>query len=271
MKILRFIDKDGEIGFADYCESGAFQRLTGSIEMGFIQTGEIVTPEAILAPIAPPAIYGIGLNYRKHAAESGLPEPEQPIVFFKAPSAVTAPESSILLPRFLRSDAVDYECELAIVIGKTCKNVSPKDAYDFVLGYTAANDVSARDWQVQKDKGGGQWSRGKTFDTFCPLGPYIVTPDKIGNPDNLAIRTLLNGKQVQSSNTADMIFSIGEIVAFLSGSTTLLPGTVILTGTPEGVGMAAKPPRWLREGDEVVIEIENIGSLSNTVKVETLT
>ena len=137
----------------------------------------------------------------------------------------------------------------------------PDDALDYVLGYTCANDVSARDWQIKR--GGSQWSRGKTFDTFAPLGPALVTPEDIPDPNALRIQTRLNGEVVQDSNTSDMIFNVREIIAFLSGSTTLLPGTVILTGTPQGVGMARTPPRWLVPGDEVTIEIEKIGALTN--------
>jgi 2-keto-4-pentenoate hydratase/2-oxohepta-3-ene-1,7-dioic acid hydratase in catechol pathway len=166
----------------------------------------------------------------------------------------------------LASDEVDYECELAVVIGRRCKNVSPEHALEYVLGYTCANDVSARDWQIKK--GGSQWSRGKTFDTFAPLGPVLVTADEIPNPNALRISTRLNGEVVQDSNTSDMIFDVPHIIAFLSGSTTLLPGTVILTGTPEGVGMARTPPRWLEPGDEVSIDIEGIGTLTNSVVFE---
>ena len=172
----------------------------------------------------------------------------------------------ILLPRHLSSDRVDYECELAVVIGRDCKNVSASKAIDYVAGYTCANDVSVRDWQ--KNAGGGQWCRGKTFDTFCPLGPCLVTPDEIPDPQNLKIRTLLNGEAVQNWSTNDMIFTVAQIIEFLSGSTTLPAGTVILTGTPHGVGMASTPPRWLQPGDQVTIEIEKIGSLTNPVAEE---
>lgn len=154
-----------------------------------------------------------------------------------------------------------------MVIGRVAKNVSREKALDYVLGYTCANDVSARDWQLRR--GGGQWCRGKFFDTFAPLGPCLVTPDDIPNPNTLKIRTLLNGEAVQDWNTNDMIFNVPTLIEFLSASTTLLPGTVILTGTPQGVGMAAKPqPRWLRPGDSVAIEIEGIGTLQNPVAEE---
>jgi 2-keto-4-pentenoate hydratase/2-oxohepta-3-ene-1,7-dioic acid hydratase in catechol pathway len=161
---------------------------------------------------------------------------------------------------------VDYECELAVIIGQECKNVSKDRALEVIFGYTAANDVSARDWQ--KQFGGGQFCRGKSFDTFAPLGPAIVTKDEIPNPNSLRIATRVNGKTRQSSNTSDMLFDVPTLVEFLSGSTTLYPGTVILTGTPQGVGMAMKPPQYLAPGDFVEIEIEKIGVLSNPVVAE---
>ena len=163
----------------------------------------------------------------------------------------------------MKSDAVDYECELAVVIGKACKNVSKTDALNYVLGYTCANDVSARDWQ--KDYGGSQWCRGKTFATFAPLGPCLVTADEIPNPNALKIKTVLNGETMQDWNTNDMIFDVPTLIEFLSGSTELSPGTVILTGTPHGVGMARKPPVLLKHGDTCTIEIEKIGTLTNQV------
>jgi 2-keto-4-pentenoate hydratase/2-oxohepta-3-ene-1,7-dioic acid hydratase in catechol pathway len=168
----------------------------------------------------------------------------------------------------LRSDQVDFEAELGVVIGYACKNVSRADAMNYVLGYTIANDVSARDWQ--KQWGGSQWCRGKTFDTFCPLGPALVTPTGLKNPNDLAIRTRVNGVIMQESNTRDMIFPIDQIIEFLSGSTTLEPGTLILTGTPEGVGMGRKPPVYLKAGDVVEVDIEGIGILRNPVVEEEL-
>ena len=179
---------------------------------------------------------------------------------------MVGPGDAIEIPVKAASHEVDYECELAVVIGKPCKNANPANALSYVLGYTCANDVSARDWQLKW--GGGQWCRGKTFDTFSPLGPCLVTADEIPNPQTLGIRTILNGERVQDWNTDDMIFGVAEIIAFLSGSNTLLPGTVILTGTPHGVGMASKPPRWLKPGDVVTIEIERIGALTNPVVLE---
>jgi 2-keto-4-pentenoate hydratase/2-oxohepta-3-ene-1,7-dioic acid hydratase in catechol pathway len=230
-----------------------------------------VQVEKLLAPIVPTTIFCIGLNYRKHAAESGATEPANPILFMKGANALQNPGDPILLPTHLASDEVDWECELAVVIGrgpggKLCKNVSREDALSYVLGYTCANDVSARDWQIKR--GGSQWCRGKTFDTFLPLGPALVTPQSIPNPNALRIQTLVNGDTMQDWNTDDMIFDVPTLIEFMSGSTTLLPGTVICTGTPHGVGMAMKPQRWLKEGDIVEINIENIGRLTNPVMNE---
>ncbi|TVP78095.1 MAG: 5-carboxymethyl-2-hydroxymuconate isomerase [Puniceicoccaceae bacterium] len=247
---------------------GAFYLCEGTPFMGLEPTQQRVEAETLLAPIVPSTIYAIGLNYRAHAVEMGQPIPDYPVVTMKSPTALLDPGGVIRLPRFLPSDSVDYECELAVVIGRTCKNATPENALDYVLGYTAANDVSARDWQ--KIYSGGQWCKGKTFDTFCPFGPWLVTPDELSDPDQLAIRTELNGVVVQSSNTADMIFSVADLICFLSGSTTLAPGTLILTGTPIGVGAAQEPPRFLQPGDEVVVEIEGIGRLFNSVGEESL-
>lgn len=265
MDITRVMTRDGATHYG--CEVGdRVYRLEGDLYGAFSNSGEPLDPVRRLAPVEPTAIYAIGLNYREHAREMGVKVPEYPVVFTKSTTSVLDPECPILLPRHLHSDQVDYECELAVVIGKRCKNVAAAHALDYVLGYTCANDVSARDWQ--KDHGGGQWTKGKSFDSFCPLGPVLVTADQIPNPQILPIRTILNGAIRQESFTGDMIFSVAEIIAFLSGSTTLLPGTVILTGTPPGVGMAALPPRFLKPGDEVSIEITGIGLLHNTVQAE---
>ncbi|MEO0530854.1 MAG: fumarylacetoacetate hydrolase family protein, partial [Planctomycetota bacterium] len=217
-------------------------------------------------PIEPAAILCIGLNYAAHAAEGGRPNPERPVLFMKTPSAVQRPGGPIELPRRLLSTKVDYEAELAVVIGRPCKNVSRQDALDYVLGYACGNDVSARDWQ--RGGGGGQWCRGKTFDTFAPLGPCVVTTDELPDPGDLRITTAINGETLQDSRTSDMIFDVPTLIEFLSASTTLAPGTVIFTGTPEGVGFARKPPRWLVPGDEVTVEIEKIGRLTNPVVEE---
>lgn len=175
------------------------------------------------------------------------------------------PDDAILLPS-VGPDRVDYEAELAVVIGRRAKNVSREEALDYVLGYTCANDVSARDWQMEKQK--HQWARGKSFDTFCPLGPCLVTRDEIPDPNVLRIRAILNDQVMQESTTADMIFDVPALISDLSRSCTLLPGTVILTGTPEGVGYTRTPPVFLREGDAITVEIEGIGRLTNRVERE---
>jgi 2-keto-4-pentenoate hydratase/2-oxohepta-3-ene-1,7-dioic acid hydratase in catechol pathway len=266
MKIIRFIDEDGVERFGSLQLDGTALTLTGSLFEGLNLTGKTATVSKLLTPLIPSAILGIGLNYRRHAEESNAKTPEYPILFVKTPNTLQNPSDPIILPTRLKSNEVDYECELAVVIGKTCKNVSRKKALDYVLGYTCANDVSARDWQIKR--GGGQWCRGKCFDTFCPLGPVLVTADEVPDPNNLSIKTILNGSEVQSWNTNDMIFDVPALIEFLSGSTTLAPGTVIITGTPHGVGMGKNPPVWLKDGDIVSIEIESIGALTNPVKDE---
>jgi 2-keto-4-pentenoate hydratase/2-oxohepta-3-ene-1,7-dioic acid hydratase in catechol pathway len=266
VKIIRFDSNQGDVRFGAQTATNLVDELMGDLFTGLSRTGRTIIPKRILCPLAPVAILGVGLNYRRHAAESGVKIPEFPVLFAKGLNTVQHPGAAIEIPTTLPSDEVDYECELAVVIGKPAKNVKRNRALDYVLGYTCANDVSARDWQLKK--GGGQWSRGKFFDTFCPLGPCLVTTDEITNPNALRIRTVLNGETVQDWNTNDMIFDVPALIEFLSASTTLLPGTVILTGTPHGVGMAAKPPRWLRPGDNVMIDIENIGQLANPVILE---
>jgi 2-keto-4-pentenoate hydratase/2-oxohepta-3-ene-1,7-dioic acid hydratase in catechol pathway len=266
VKIIRYLDRSENVKFAFEGSDGHAIELEGDVLSQRESRNRQADVRKILAPIAPSQILGIGLNYRRHAEETRAKIPDYPVLFGKGLNSVQNPGDPIFLPTHLASSEVDYECELAVVIGCPCKNVSRQQALDFVLGYTCANDVSARDWQ--KKKGGGQWSRGKSFDSFCPLGPCLVTPDEISNPNSLAIRTKLNGAIVQDCNTGDMIFDVASLIEFLSGSTTLLPGTVILTGTPHGVGMAANPPRWLNPGDTVSVEIERIGTLTNPVLAE---
>lgn len=267
MKVARIVTTSGETVLAQPTEYGTFQRLDGNLFERLTVTEERVDAKEILAPLDPATVYCIGLNYRKHAEEGNMELPQHPVLFMKSPSSVIGPDQAIKLPRKLKSDRVDYECELAVVIGRRCLNVSAQNAFDYVWGYTCANDVSARDWQLKG--GGGQWCRGKTFDTFCPIGPHLVTADEIDDPQALGIRTHLNGEVMQDWTTSDMIFSIAELIEFLSSSTTLLPGTLILTGTPHGVGFARKPPVYLQPGDTVTIEIDQIGSLTNSVEEET--
>ena len=267
MKIIRHLTPTGP-AYASLQPDGSAREITGDIYGDFRVTDRVVTPGKLLAPVVPVFLPCIGLNYKRHAAESNLPPPPYPVLFVKNPACTQNPGDPIEIPVKLPSTSVDYECELAVVIGKRCKNVSRADALNYVLGYTCANDVSARDWQ--RNGGGGQWCRGKTFDTFAPLGPVLVTRDEIPHPNSLRIRTILNGDTLQDWNTDDMIFDVPAIIEFLSASTTLLPGTVILTGTPHGVGFARTPPVFLKAGDTVSIEIENIGTLTNPVINEPL-
>ncbi|HWD93884.1 MAG TPA: fumarylacetoacetate hydrolase family protein [Verrucomicrobiae bacterium] len=263
MKIIRYLTAQNEIRHAALQPDGSALEITGDIFGRFEITRKSALPHKLLAPVAPTNLLCIGLNYRRHAEESNVPLPQHPVLFLKATSAVQNPGDPIVIPRHLRSNEVDYECELAVVIGKRCKNVARENALEYVLGYTCANDVSARDWQIKW--GGSQWCRGKTFDTFAPLGPCLVLKDEIPDPAALNIRTVLNGQVMQDWHCDDLIFDVPSIIAFLSGSTTLLPGTVILTGTPHGVGFARKPPMFLKPGDSVTIEIDKIGALTNPV------
>ena len=262
MKLIRHLSHSGP-AYAALQADGSARAVTGDLASGFRATDQVVIPGKLLAPVAPAMIVCIGLNYAKHAAEGGKPPPERPVWFMKLLGAVVPSGDPIRLPRNQPSTKVDYEAELAIVLGKECRNATRANALDFVAGYTCANDVSARDWQ--RDFGGGQWNHAKSFDTFCPLGPVLVTKDEIPNANALRIRSLLNGQVMQDSNTSDMIFDVPTIIEFLSADKTLPAGTLILTGTPEGVGFARKPPVWLQAGDTIAVEIEHIGTLTNPV------
>ncbi len=267
MRIIRYEDAQGAARHAAQLPDGSALQIVGDIFGAYEVTKQPAQVRKLLAPVAPVAFFCIGLNYRRHAEEGNAAIPQYPVLFMKSPAAVQNPGDPIELPRHLRSDQVDYECELAVVIGKRCKNVCKQAALDYVLGYTCANDVSARDWQGKW--GSSQWCRGKTFDTFAPLGPCLVLKDEIPDPAVLKIRSLLNGQTMQDWRCDDMIFDVPTLVSFLSGSTTLLPGTVILTGTPHGVGFARKPPVFLKPGDTITIEIDRIGALTNPVVAET--
>jgi 2-keto-4-pentenoate hydratase/2-oxohepta-3-ene-1,7-dioic acid hydratase in catechol pathway len=270
MKLIRHLTPSGP-AYASLLPDGLARPLAGDpfAPEGPRPAGPAAAPGALLAPVLPPNIFGIGLNYRRHAEEMGRPLPQFPMIFVKTTNTLSAPGAPIVLPRSCNASLeVDYECELAVVIGRTAKNVPRERALDHVFGYTVANDVSARDWQFKW--GGGQFCQGKGFDTFCPLGPVLVTADELPDPGRLAIRSIVNGEIRQESNTSDLIFDIPTLIAFLSASRTLLPGTVILTGTPSGVGAASTPPRFLQPGDTVTIEIDGIGALSNPVVAEQL-
>jgi len=267
MKLIRFLSHENQLLSGLYePEIPDYARvIRGDMFGNFKVTSKSAKIHRVLSPVSPCNILALGLNYRQHADETNVSYPELPVLFIKATTSVIGHMSPIILPA-AGPDNVDYEAELAVIIGKKVKNVSPSEAMECILGYTCANDVSARDWQIEKQK--KQWARGKSFDTFCPLGPYLVTRDEITDPQNLRIRTILNGNAVQDSYTSYMIFDIPAIISDLSRSMTLLPGTVILTGTPEGVGFTRQPPIYLQEDDTVTIEIEKIGQLTNPVKKE---
>jgi 2-keto-4-pentenoate hydratase/2-oxohepta-3-ene-1,7-dioic acid hydratase in catechol pathway len=266
MRIIRFLS-NGSVHIGQQLEAGKTAlRIEGDLFSNYRVTTEKLSVDKLLAPLIPTDILCIGLNYREHAAESGSTIPLNPMLFIKGGNTLNNPFDPIQVPK--RSSEVDYECELAVVIGKAAKHVSRERALDYVFGYTAANDVSARDWQRDKNLGGGQFARGKSFDGFCPLGPAIVTRDEIANPNNLRIKTILNGQVMQDHTTGDMIFDVPALIESLSSTMTLRPGAVILTGTPQGVGFARKPPVWMKAGDSVVVEIEKIGRLENPLSRE---
>ncbi|MBV7338141.1 fumarylacetoacetate hydrolase family protein [Chloroflexi bacterium TSY] len=215
----------------------------------------------LMAPITNPSkVVAIGLNYMDHVRESGVSVPTLATMFCKYPSSIIGPGDEIRWSRDVTTK-VDYEAELAIVIGKTARNVSEDKAFDYIAGYTNCHDVSARDLQLET---GDQWIMGKSLDTFCPLGPYLVTKDEVADPHNLSIRCLVNGQALQDSNTKELIFKIPYLMAYLSQRFTLLPGDVVTTGTPDGVGAFREPPIWLKNKDEVTVEVEGLGQLTNT-------
>jgi 2-keto-4-pentenoate hydratase/2-oxohepta-3-ene-1,7-dioic acid hydratase in catechol pathway len=221
-----------------------------------------LTQVRLRAPLLNPnKIICIGLNYRDHATEAKLPLPTEPVIFGKYANSIVGPEEDILLPTGL-SDKIDYEAELAVIIGRTAAAISKEEALDYVAGYTNFNDISARDLQTRD----GQWMKGKCLDTFAPMGPWLVTGDEITNPDNLNIELRLNDKVMQSSNTRKMVFGVSELISFLSRLMTLDPGDIIATGTPAGVGFVQQPPIYLTAGDVVEIEIEGVGVLRNGVR-----
>jgi 2-keto-4-pentenoate hydratase/2-oxohepta-3-ene-1,7-dioic acid hydratase in catechol pathway len=267
MKLIRFLSEDDEVlwGTVNPPDNKRATVIRGSIFGKFEISSREVKVKKLLPPVSPPNILGIGMNYKTHAAETGINPPEIPVMFIKAAGSLIGPEDPILLPR-VGAHQVDCEAELAIVIGKTAKNVPKEEAMSYILGYTCANDVSARDWQIRKQK--TQWARGKSFDSFCPVGPWVVTKDEIPDPQRLRIQSDINGKIYQDSTTADMIFDIPTIVSNLSQSITLFAGSIILSGTPHGIGFTRIPPVFLKDGDIVTISIEKIGTLTNAVMAE---
>ncbi|MCP4284531.1 MAG: fumarylacetoacetate hydrolase family protein [Gammaproteobacteria bacterium] len=264
MKITRFVTPDNKTLYGEDEGGGQARVLNGDPWSGFKPTADRVAISKRLAPVEPVNIFCIGLNYGAHAEETGASLPKNPVIFMKPTTTLNHPGNEILLPACCQhGPEVDYEAELAVVIGKAARNVSEEGALEYVLGYTCANDVSARKWQ--KHGGGGQWVKGKSFDSFCPLGPVLVTADEITDPQALKVESILNGEVMQDGHTSDMIFPVARLIHLLSQDTTLLPGTVILTGTPAGVGFARKPQVFLADGDRIEIRIGGIGELANTV------
>lgn len=226
-------------------------------------TVRIPIDQAAFAPVIldPRKILGIGLNYRDHAIEGGKPIPEEPVLFAKYPNVLIGHGETIRLPKV--SKGVDFEAELVVIIGKSARDISESEALSHVAGYTCGHDVSARDWQFRGAE--RQWTLGKTFDTFGPTGPEMVTADELTDPHNLQVQLRLNGATMQNSNTREFIFSVPKLIAFLSQVMTLEPGDLIFTGTPPGVGGARRPPVWLKPGDVCEVEVEGIGILRNNV------
>jgi 2-keto-4-pentenoate hydratase/2-oxohepta-3-ene-1,7-dioic acid hydratase in catechol pathway len=263
MRIIRFLS-GGEVYLGQPIDQQSARVIEGELLGTYRVTERQMPIDKLLAPLIPTDILCIGSNYRQHVAESGAAMPVHPLLFIKSSGTLNNPFDPIPIPRL--SSQVDFEAELAVVIGKRAKAVSKENALDYVFGYTCANDVSARDWQRDKVLGGGQFARGKSFDGFCPLGPAIATKDEIPDPNKLRLQCFLNGQTMQDHNTADMIFDVPTLIESLSSTMTLLPGAVILTGTPHGVGMGRTPPVWMKDGDRIVVELDVIGRLENPVR-----
>ncbi len=264
MRIIRFRDKNNNLSYGHNFDKNTAVLLNGEMFKDFKDTGKRVIVKELLAPLVPVSILCIGLNYKQHAMETSTRLPDHPALFMKNIGALNNPGDPIILPPSCMNPLqVDFEAELAVVIGKAAKDVSASEALDYVFGYTIANDVSARLWQ--KEYCGGQWVKGKSFDTFCPLGPVLVTKDEVPDPQNLQLKTELNGEVMQDACTEDMIFPVKKLIEELSIGMTLFPGTIILTGTPSGVGFARNPQIFMRPGDKIKITIEGFGELINPV------
>lgn len=261
MKIVRFKDKSGTVKYG-VVEGDQVIAAEGNPLQGLRpgRTGVALAAVKLLAPIEPVNVLCIGQNYKAHVEEGGANLPKAPILFMKSTTAVIGPDEPVMIPKIAAAE-VDYEAELALVIGKTARHVPENRALEYVLGYTCAHDVSARDCQ----RNDGQWVRAKSFDTFCPLGPWIETDL---NPANVRIQGRLNGQTMQDATTSLLIFSIPFLISYLSRGMTLLPGTVLLTGTPAGVGFARKPPVYLKPGDVFEVEVAGIGTLKNPITQE---
>ncbi|KAK3300839.1 uncharacterized protein B0H64DRAFT_421834 [Chaetomium fimeti] len=297
-RLVRFLARDGRTyygdailprGISDISKARQARIITGDIFGKHDVTDQVADIRTLLAPLAPEDVRTVrclGLNYAAHAKESNMPIPQYPVIFYKPATALTGPTDPIPIhPIAQQHSGLDYECEMVVVIGRRCADVPEARALDHVLGYAVGNDVSHRDWQLKL--GGGQWSLGKGFDGWAPFGPGIVSPAAgksggggggsgggagggIVDPQALAIRTRVNGLVVQESTTADMVFGVARTVAFLSRGTTLMPGDVIFTGTPQGVGMGRNPQVWLKDGDVVEVELEGVGTCTNKVEFSPL-
>ena len=249
--------------------SGVVPDIAGGVLARLGQIEPEALPEVTGNPrLGPPVgqvgkLIGIGLNYSDHAAEAGLKPPPEPIVFMKANSCITGPNDPVYLPR--GSEKSDWEVELGVVIGRHCKYVTEAEALDYVVGYTIVNDVSERHFQTERK---GQWTKGKSCDSFGPIGPWLVTADEVGDPQALDLELDLNGAPAQRGNTASMVFSVAYIVSYLSQMMSLHPGDIIATGTPPGVGMGMKPPRFLREGDVMTLAVQGLGTQRQEVLLD---
>ncbi|KAI2602351.1 hypothetical protein GGR54DRAFT_525421 [Hypoxylon sp. NC1633] len=276
-RLIRFLAKNGKTyygdailpeGVTDIAKTKKARVITGDIFGKHEVTDQIADVRLLLAPLAledVKTVRCLGLNYALHAKEANLPLPKYPVLFFKPITSLSGPADSIPVHPIAQEElGLDYECELIVVIGKEARDVPESEALDYVLGYAIGNDVSHRDWQVTR--GGGQWSLGKGFDGWAPYGPGIATANVIPDPQKLKISTRLNGQTVQESNTADQIFNVRQTIAFLSRGHTLLPGDLIWTGTPSGVGMGRKPQLWMKDGDVVEVELEGVGIVTNKVE-----
>ncbi|KAK2812369.1 hypothetical protein FQN50_001368 [Emmonsiellopsis sp. PD_5] len=275
-RLIRFLAKDGRTyygdailphGTTDISKSTHARLITGDIFGAHTLTNHTLPISRLLSPLARSdlkTVRCLGLNYAQHALESKMPIPKYPVLFFKPLTAIGGPTDDIPVPAIAQEvEGVDYECELVIVIGKEARDVDEAEALEYVLGYAVGNDVSHREWQLKR--GAGQWGLGKGFDGWAPFGPGIVSTKLLGDAGGLAIETRVNGEVVQRSSTADMIFDVRRTVAFLSRGTTLVPGDVIFTGTPQGVGMGRTPQVWLKNGDKVQVSLEGVGTCENKV------
>lgn len=265
MRIARFLSNDAVFTGALVDDRSA-RLISGDLLGSFSLTDQIVRVDRLLAPIIPTDLLCIGLNYHAHAQETKSEVPDNPMLFIKSGNALSEPNAPIVLPN--NSSQIDFEGELVVIIGKACKNVSRERALDYVLGYTIGNDVSARDWQKDKKLNGGQFARGKSFDGFAPIGPWLVTSEEVPSPNDLKLTTVVSGEVMQQASTKEMMFDVASVISSLSQTMTIRAGAAIFTGTPSGVGAARSPQRFLRAGDTVEITIEKLGTLRNTCIAE---